>query len=501
MDSKQARPAPILQRAILAVVGLALAAAGLAVIFGRSAWYDEYYTFYITRPGVPLRELWAGWLRDNHPPLFYFLAWATGWLGPDVPARRLLNLAIGAIAALALWGVARRRQNLGPLLFWYTLGLGGALPFVVRVAELRSNFLAFAAASVAVAALVAFGQAPARRGRDALFLGLSLGVAFTVHLAATIILGCLAVAFGLQEVLARDWKGARRFAAIVLAASLPFAACMAIQFDTISGNTRSFWIPGGFAAARWTIQNEIAAGLHANLPLTIAGMAGIGLLVIQDARDRRVSDDLARVLTLGLGMGLAIIVLIALHLQRPFVIGRYLVAVHPVLAMILACGAAAVARAVDRRLAALIALAVLVGSLAAIHRNVRRTLDLPGWDGTASAIAEEVRACPATVVHPALAWNGATMTLAPVDNRAVVPFAYRMVAARHGFSVADETSRQISRSCPTLFWAEHVPGPPPTGAELLRSLQAQGYPVTSGKLAQIGDGWIFVSPPADQTKP
>ena len=495
MDRDQAPPL-LLQRLVLALLAVALLAASLAAVFGRSAWYDEYYTFYITRPGAPLPVLAAGWLRDNHPPPFYALAWATGWLGTDIPARRLVNLAFAALAGLALWRIARRNERLSPALFFYAVGLAGALPMLVRIAELRSNFLAFAAAAVAAAALAAFARpGPASRS-EGLCLGLALAISFTVHLAASIILGCVALAFAARLALLRDWPALRRLALIGFAASLPFALCLALQLGTIAGNTRSFWIPAGFAVARWTIQNEVLAALTANLPLAVAGLAGHLLLLRRAIRDRRVPEPLQLAVTLGCGLALAFAVLVALHLQRPFVIARYLVAVHPVLILILALGTADLARALGRRGAALLALAVLAGTLFSLNRTLHRTLDLPGWDGTAAAIAEERRACRSAVVHPALAWNEATLALAPVDNRAVIPFAYRMAAARHGFAVEPPQSRRMSSECPTLFWAEHVPGHPPAAADLARALRAQGYPVATGTVSAIGDGWIFAVPPA-----
>jgi len=494
VDRNQAPPL-LLQRVVLGVVALALLAASLTAIFGRSAWYDEYYTFYITRANVPLPVLVEGWLRDNHPPLFYALAWATSWLGADIPARRLVNLAFAALAGLALWQIARRRESLRRALFFYTVGLGGALPFLVRIAELRSNFLAFAASAVTVAALAAFAR-PGRTDRgQSLFLGIALALAFTVHLAASIILGCVALSFAARLALLRDWPALRRLTLTGLAASLPFAICLALQLGTIAGNTRSFWIPAGFAVARWTIQNEALAALKANLPLTLAGLAGLILLLRRAIQDRRLPEPLQIAAALGRGLGLSIAVLIALHLQRPFVIARYLVAIHPVLILILALGTAELARALGRRGAALVALAVLAGSLLSLERNLRRTLDLPGWDGTAAVLAEEVRACRTAVIHPALAWNEATLALAPVDNRAVVPFAYRMAAARHGFAVEPPRSRRMSANCPTLFWAEHVPGHPPAATEIAQTLRAEGYPVTAGTVAHVGDGWVFAVPP------
>lgn len=482
------------RRALLALLALAVIAAALAAIHGRPAWYDEYYTFYITRPGQPIGALWAGWLRDNHPPLFYFLSWATGWLGDTVPPRRLLNLGVALAAAAALWRIGRARPDLRPTLFAYAVALAAFPPMIERVAELRSNFLAYAAGAVATAALAAFARPnQALRRGEALFLGLAVAAALAVHLAATMIVGAIAAAFGLALLLHRDWLGARRLALIGVLAILPFAAAMAVQLGTISGNTRIFWIPGGFSAARWAIEIEIVASLMANVPLTVAGLAGLVLLGWKDLVARRLSGELTLVLTLGAGLALAIALLVAVHLQRPFVIGRYLVCLHPAIGLILATGVAALWARLATTPRHLIDLALLIGTLAALFAATQRTRALTGWDASAAEAARLVRACPGTVVHADTAWNAITLNLPPADNRAVVPFAYRFVAARHGLTLADPASRALSPSCPTLFWAEHVAGEHPTADQITQSLQDRRYPVRSGELRRIGDGWLFVA--------
>jgi len=491
------------QRAMLVALAVAVLAAAAWAIANRSPWYDEYYTLYITRADAPFPALWAGWLRDNHPPTFYALSWAlsraldwaTGGLGNEVEPRRLLNLLLGAGAGLALLRIARARADLRPVFLAYAMGLAGAAPLIVRVAELRSNFLALAAGAVAVAALAAFAApgAPIRRRAAVPVLAGALGLAFAIHIAATIIVGALALAFGLRMILAGDGRGTGRLALAGLIGALPFAACMAVQLGTIAGNTRAFWIPGGFPVARWTIEMELIAGLRANPPFALAGLAGLAVLGWRDLRAKTLSEPLALALTLGAGLVLAIALLVALHLQRPFVIARYLVCLHPALAMILAIGIAALAGALRPRPRLALYLAITAGALTSLGRQALHVASLPGWDGTATALAREVRACPHAVVHAATGWNSAVLDLPPADNRMVVPFAYRVVAARHGFPLAPPRSRAMAQGCPTLFWAEHVAGQAVDATGIAAGLRAQGYPVRSGTLRRIGDGWIFAA--------
>ncbi|MBC2667383.1 hypothetical protein H7F51_17835 [Novosphingobium flavum] len=480
--------------ALLAVLALVFAVISIRAALGRSAWYDEYYTFYVSRPAQPFGAFWASAMRDNHPPLYYLLARAATWLGETIPPRRLVNLAFAALAALALWRIGRRRPALKPVLFAYAVGLAGASPVIVRMAELRSNFLAYALGAVTVAALAAFAVPHERMSRRAtVALAATLALSFTVHLAATVILAAVAASFGLRLILARDWPGTARLALVGLVAALPFALCMAAQFGTISGNTRSFWIPGGFTVARWTIEMELIAGVKANPVLTVAGLAGLVLTGWRDLASRRLSPGLSLALTLGAGLALAIAALVAIHLERPFVIARYLICLHPVVLMILALGVATLAESLGRLVHAALDCALVIAALVSLQGQLQRTLALPGWDTSAAAIDSDVRACPATAVHAALDWNRAVLDLPPAENRAVVPFAYDFVAARHGFALEPPASRRMASGCPTLFWAEHVPGSLPDTATIAARLRQLGYPVSHGELARQGDGWIFTA--------
>jgi hypothetical protein len=481
----------------LFVLGTALIAAMLTAIYGRGPWYDEFYTYYVTRPEAGFGTLWAEWMRDNHPPSFYCLAWLTNWLGHSMAQRRLVNLAFLLIGCLALGLLCRKRRELRPLAFPYVLALAGYFPAVDRASELRSNFLAYAAASVAIATLTTLTRPnqPALSRRAFAFLVGSLAVAFSVHFAASVIIGAMGVAFGLRLMLLRDWRGVSALALAGGLAALPFTITTAAQFTTLLGNTHSFWTPPGLNAARWAIEGEVLANLRANPPLTLAGVVGLCMLIAQDWSRRRASVMSGLVLTLAGGIILAISVLVFIHLQRPFVIDRYLVCLHPPIAMLLAIGVMTLASRLGGKANLALDVAMLAGALLAINTNMHRTLARPSWDGTGAAIARIVRSCPETIVHADMSWNQALLDVPPAENRSVLPFAYNWIAANHGFRLTPFNSQLLARRCPTVFWTEHVGGQHPDTIAIAHRLQEHGFAVSDGKLSRIGNGWIYVASP------
>ncbi len=332
------------------------------------------------------------------------------------------------------------------------------------------------------------------RGPRAFVLGAVLALAFCVHLAETVIVAGLAMAFGLRLVLTRAWGRAGRLLLVGALAGVPFALAMALQLGTIASNTRVFWIAGGLDAARWAIENEVVANLAANPVLTLTGLAGLVLLFGQDLARRRLSARSALVLTLGAGLALAVAMLVAIHLHRPFLLSRYLVALHPPAGMILAVGAASLIERLGRRGQAALLVALVAGAGWAMVGQLARVERLTSWDGTGAAIARIVQACPRTQVHPDTAWNRMTLELPPRDNREVIPFAYRWIAARHGFALAPAGSRTREGACPTVFWTEHVAGQSPSAGAIAASLRARGFAIGAGYVQRIGDGWILVVP-------
>ncbi len=175
----------------MAALALAVLVAMVLAIDGRGPWYDEFYTYYVTRPGTTWAAAWPVWMRDNHPPLFYALTWATNWLGAEMAQRRLVNIGILAVACIALWILHRRSAVFQRLALPYLAGLASFPTAVFYAAELRSNFLAFAGVAVAVAALSSLARPyhTTTTWRGFAFLTVALAVGFSVHITASIILG------------------------------------------------------------------------------------------------------------------------------------------------------------------------------------------------------------------------------------------------------------------------------------------------------------------------
>ncbi|WP_322963232.1 hypothetical protein [Sphingomonas fuzhouensis] len=480
---------------MLASVFVALVCAMVTAMRWRGPWYDEFYTLYVTRPGIPLPYAFSRWLADNHPPLFYALSRATTWLGAAVEERRLLNLfiLIAAAVQIAWWLIPHGLRRIG----WvFAVGLSCAWPAIDRAAELRSNYLAFAAAAVAVAALVAFDRGyRAQRRAEWVMLTLALLVAFNVHLAASMVVGSLAAAMILRRLLARDGPGAARLFAAATLAAIPMMIHIACSFERIESNTRDFWIKGGFRAARWAIQTELERNLSANLPITILAIIGFALLAYRSWRERRLAPMIDLAMTLAAGLALGCVVMIAIHLWRPFVIDRYLVTLHPPLAMILALGVAALLDRIRPLFAGLLCAVMTLSALATIRENMTRTWMQPSWYGTARTIAAIRRACPTTRVHIDWSGNQSTIAAPPVENRAVFPFAYHIVAARFGFPLNAAGDHTMPRDCPTLFWTEHVPGHAGTTQGLAAALRAQGFPIGRARLMRVDDGYVLVTRP------
>jgi hypothetical protein len=489
---------PILTRARrigFVILSAMFGVAAVIAIAGRGPWYDEFYAYYLVRPGAPLSALVPAWLRDNHPPLFYALAW--GWsrliadlgLADTIEALRTINLAILAGSVVAFWRIARRDGEFARIVWYYCLALAATFPAIDQIDQVRSYFLSFALTAL-VLPLLARQVAGHRK---TLGLSVVLALAFSVHLVTTVIVGGLVVATVAQCVLTRRWEDARRLTVTAALALVPFAMMMALQLSTIVRNTHAFWIPGGINAARWAIESETQTALFANPVLVLVALAGLVVILAGLRRHEHGAQATAILITtVTAGLVLALGVLIAVHLYRPLLITRYLVAVDPVFALILALCADAAVRHVSGRAAMAIDALVLLATGLALHGHCVATLAQPSWDGTGSAIARLVAACPQTRVHADMHWNTLPLSMAPRDNREVVPFSYRFVARRFGFALSQAG---LSRTCPNVFWTEHAADQHPSADAVIAALRTEGYPVRSGRMWRIGYGWVLVVPP------
>lgn len=489
----------LLTLAVMVLLTGSLLTAQFHAMAARGPWYDEFYTFYVTSRQFGWPEaLSSHWLADNHPPLFYALSRATDWLGDTIEARRRVNLLVEiaafAIAALALRHAGRRHLLLAAGFLAFLVAQG---PAIVSAAELRSYFVSFAASALTVLLLTtAWLDRPAEGKRHQAALVAALLIAFNTHIATSLICGSMLAMFLVAALLRRDFPQARALLWPGFLAGGVFVSITAAQLPLWEANTRAFWIAPGFGPARWAIEMAVVRAITANLLLTACGALGLMLLAGEALLRRRTDRSLEVAVILGAGAATALALALAIHLMwRPFIIERYLTALLPVLGMMLSVGCARVLRLAGRlagsgaRAALLLAIAAL--SLVTLADHTRATIAKTTWAGAATAIAAEAARCPDTAVHIAPArWNADLVALAPADNAAVVPFAYRTMAARHGFSIEPASSRRVSASCPTLFWAEQGRRNVSSAAEILRDVRADGFAVRKISVRHIGDGWI-----------
>jgi len=474
--SGQSRFAALLVRASVVLTIAAALAAIAHVCHLRSPWYDEFYTLYVTRPSFGwIEALREHWLVDNHPPLFYALARATAWLGETVEARRLLNLFFAGGALITGWALIRQDRTSRALAVPFVLMLAAQGAALTGSAEIRSYFLSFCAMVLVVLSLVHvwIGEGPPARRRMALLTGTAL-VAFNTHIATSLAAGGAFLPFVALAAWRRDWARLRLLMVPAMVGGLVFVATVAVQARLWVANTTAFWIPPGFDQARWSIEKMAQYCATANFAILAAAMFGFGLLGLRWLRERRMSAALEVAMLLGLGVVIALALMLAIHMWRPFIVSKYLIALIPGLAMVMALGFRETARAAGPAVGAGLVVASGLLTLNAMHRNIGVIEKLAGWNWSTGEVARIVRECPDTAVHVDPWWNRDLTALKPDDNARVIAWAYRHMAARGHFRVEPERSRRISASCPTLVWAEHVKQPGPDAAAILARMRVRG---------------------------
>ena len=306
----QADPRPALLAAALAALGLAWALGWAAL--HRGPWYDEFFTWFVTRPGRPfIAALRGSWLADNHPPLFNALAWAGAHLVGTLEQLRLLNLAALGAALAGGWVLVRRTPQWWTLAALLLVTLAANETLLRSGAELRSYFFSLCAGAVVSLALVIGwleGQLAERGQRAVLWAALLVG--FNLHILTSVILGTLVLPFVLAAWLARRRALLRQMLVPALVGGASFVAVALIQLPHWQSNTASFWIPGGLGAAWDAIEYAVLRAGLANLLALTAALGGAALLARQALAERRLPPTLQAMLLLGAGITLGAALLI-----------------------------------------------------------------------------------------------------------------------------------------------------------------------------------------------
>ena len=476
-----------------------MALLGLAIVWTclhRGPWYDEFYTQYVTRSDLPWpAAMRQSWLTDNHPPLYYMLARATDWLGP-IEWHRFLNIGFAVAAIGGVIVIVRDVPRLAPATAILSLIVTANYATVYSASELRSYFLSLCAGTLLAMGLCAIameghGGSKARRTVYALT---SL-VAFNTHIITSLSAASLIAPFLGAALARRNWQEAKALAAAPLIAGLLFVAVSLIQLPMWLANTKAFWITPGFEAARWSVEYAVLRTLEANPLVLLGALCGAAMLLRERLLQRIQNPELTAVVSLAAGIVLTAMVLVGIHMIRPILIEKYLTAMVGALTVGLAISCAVILRAAPARLGTCLLAAGLTISAYALSGNAVLTAARHSWFGTGRAIAAEVAKCPGTIVHTDPFWNADVMALLPADNAKVVPYGYRYVAARLGFTLAPDGSKAMSHTCPTLFWAEHDGGPRWTKNAVLVHLRSSGFPAKAIAFQTIGNGWIATAQP------
>ena len=494
------RAEPLASAALAWLVAAGFMAALAWACLVRGPWYDEFYTWHVTRPDRGFWESLRGsWLADNHPPLYYALTWPLRQLGGTIEVHRLASLGVTAAALAAGWALLHGQPRLWLTGAVFLLVLAGHEGALRAGSELRSYFLSYAACAVLVLALVAgwLEQGLPRRGQR-IALWLALGVAFNTHIVTSLIAGALVLPFLLAAWLRGNRPLACTLALPALAAGSALLATSAVQVPRWNRQTAQFWIPAGFDAARWSFEYAARRTLVANWTVTLAGAAGALAMLVRAVRQRRLEPRAEAALLLIAGTVLAAAILLGLHTLRPIVIERYLIGLVPALAMLLALALAALAERLPPRMTVLLLVLAAVNAAGSVTESAHRAAARQSWSGTAALIAQVQRACPATAVHiDPDHWNSWTMSFPPADNRPAFFAAYALMAQRGGFTLEPLASRRIAADCPTLFWAEHDTLRSFDPARITAHLSAQGFALDGVWQYRIDHGWVASNRPLD----
>ena len=489
----------------LAVMLLAFSS-GLAAIlvaaYSHGLWYDELFTLYVTRPGLELGfALRNYWLADNHPPLYYFMSWATNFLGDAVEPRRLLNLTGFFGACLVLAQVWRKDAIDRGILTLFVLGMLASQGFAGLAAELRSYFLSLLVPGLLAILLVAL-RVPREEAnhrnhfkQTAIMLGLVSAVALNLHFITTIVSCALLGAFFLRAVIQKDRATRNTVCIVGVIGIIPFLVFTAYAFSNLEANTRNFWAEPGLRAGGHILAETALRSSIDIWPLVVLAVPAIGGLIHRLLHRRPLDRFDIDLLTLFGALGLFVAALFAVQSIRPVIVDYYLVCATGPATLLCAMGAGRTLGQLPDGASRVVLVFLGAWSLIMLGHNTLRSLDWPSsYTPSAQFVRDVVRDCPTTIVHRDPYPHKELTALPPDENRVVSLMSYQVLADRYRFDLAPWDSRAMSRECPTLFWSNNDNARDRTEAVLYR-LRAQGYPVSRLRRHQLGSGVVHAAPP------
>jgi hypothetical protein len=449
------------------VAALFVAAVALRRNAHEGAWFDEYATVWFSDPALGLRQLFVSrWASETNPPTYYAVIWFLRESGiTSIRGLRAFSIVpyatvIGYAIWRALWSRTDRCLILAATLIF--LGTGDHYRFLP---ELRSYYwqvlsaFGFSLSSALLLLRAAGAGASDRLNRaDALTCSVSLFMLMNLHFTAALLGGCLwlwALWFA--------WvQGDRRLVLFLLVTGVVSGgiagASILIRIGLLAGQVRTFWIETSTTQALLMIGQIVLGAVSKNIVLVLLVVAAVVALAVPSWRQ----EDGRRETEVGLVFAGAVVsflsILLLLNIWRPIVILIYIASAAPVLSMAFCLLAAPLLRARWRLMAAVMANALLVVLINAVHAPGR-----PRDVQVAHILGQLHQTCPSArllgVQDSAPAGDSNSERILGV--RRFSEIEYTMLAQQYDLPIKPVSADQPwqpprSQVCPTAIWAAHL---------------------------------------------
>ncbi len=436
----------------------------LATAHGRGIWLDEISSIWLTRHDLPFAQaLEQRWLADPHPPLFSAFTWLLRPLyGDDIFLRRLTNAVWIALYAGTAFFMARAYPRTARFFVVFTVLLAGGKLLTAYFPEHRPYSLAIwsSAAALGLFYWVATLDRAIDRRRDAPALALLAAwsvTALNAHYFSTLFVGLTLAALTATLAWRRRWDASAALFASGAIAGAPLLLTLAADIPRMAAvGTDDNWVRTTPREAAHLLASASLTPFVTNLVV-----AGALLLVIATIARKRPSearptpDTVAFAAAAAAAMAISVAVLFAVSLARPILVDRYLVSL-----MVLAAAAAAAltARLVFSHrwvVAALTANAVVLLAVTNLQ-----ALQQTRWADTAGVVSAATRGCADSRVYALDPAFVRARFSAPTQEQ-VHDWGYEFVGRMYGFNAevlrpGDGNRIQLSPTCPTVLWGEHI---------------------------------------------
>ena len=461
---------------IFSALGFLLVATLVAVAYAilRGPWIDEFFQMWFTDSAVGHRQLLIRTIEDTHTPYFNVGSWVWGRVVPaKISALRMINLIpLGLL--ISVWFCFIRRYPADRLfLSVFLILLSSSTYFRLFFAEYRMYFLMFCLGAILALSLFFFYRGSENLGKESRvtrwILAGALVLLINIHYFGTVFCSVLTAWAALLLGLERRWSDVRFLVTTAVAALLPLAGWLVLQFTAVGRIPidKVSWITTTSSEALRVIGNVIVHGPGFNIFAFVAAglilIAGSTKLAKHETRyglktwlREMYAGSLRSAALFGFPVVTFLGLMFAVNLVHPIVQERYLICVVGAVSLILA----------DLSSRLLIRHRWLFWGLLAngvLYSGLRITSDtapakFARWNATAEIVEREVRKSPNTPVILFEVTSRQPQASAP-NRWSAMYLGYEFLAGHKGFlqNLQPLSDRTVVHSETTIFWGEHLP--------------------------------------------